>query len=155
MAKRKRGNTEGSIYHMKDGRWRAAVMVGLEDRPGWKAYSGPPASSPPQRVTKWPKDFDSRAARSRPRNQHLKPGKQNDRVISDVLVEGCSEARRPANIARVCGLREASSFARSSGSVELAKLSPQHVRAFLNEKLTTPQPSRKKVKETIRSQASR
>ena len=23
----KRGNGEGSIYHMKDGRWRAAVML--------------------------------------------------------------------------------------------------------------------------------
>src|SRR5262249_35455283 len=28
MPKRKRGNSEGSIYHMKDGRWRAAVTVG-------------------------------------------------------------------------------------------------------------------------------
>lgn len=28
MAKRKRGNAEGSIYHMQDGRWRAALMVG-------------------------------------------------------------------------------------------------------------------------------
>src|SRR6516165_9322143 len=27
MAK-KRGNSEGSIYRMKDGRWRAAVMIG-------------------------------------------------------------------------------------------------------------------------------
>jgi integrase len=26
--KRKRGNAEGSIYHMKDGRWRAALMIG-------------------------------------------------------------------------------------------------------------------------------
>ena len=28
MSKRKRGNSEGSIYKMTDGRWRAAVSVG-------------------------------------------------------------------------------------------------------------------------------
>ena len=28
MAKRKRGNAEGSIYHMQDGRWRASVTTG-------------------------------------------------------------------------------------------------------------------------------
>ena len=33
-----------------------------------------------------------------------------------------------------------------SGSIQLAKLAPQRVRVFLNEKLATPQPSRKKVK---------
>jgi hypothetical protein len=27
MAKRKRGNSEGSIYKMQDGRWRAAVTT--------------------------------------------------------------------------------------------------------------------------------
>src|SRR5215472_3752663 len=30
MAKRKRGNAEGSIYQMKDGRWRAAVSLGKD-----------------------------------------------------------------------------------------------------------------------------
>ena len=28
--KRKRGNAEGSIYHMQDGRWRAAVTTGKD-----------------------------------------------------------------------------------------------------------------------------
>jgi hypothetical protein len=36
-SKRKRGNAEGSIYHMKDGRWRAAVMVGWKNRNRWQA----------------------------------------------------------------------------------------------------------------------
>ena len=30
MAKRKRGNSEGSIYRMKDGRWRAAITTGKD-----------------------------------------------------------------------------------------------------------------------------
>src|SRR5262249_2966379 len=30
MSKRKRGNSEGSIYKMKDGRWRAAVTIGKD-----------------------------------------------------------------------------------------------------------------------------
>ena len=33
MKKRKRGNAEGSIYKMNDGRWRAAVMVGWKIAP--------------------------------------------------------------------------------------------------------------------------
>ena len=31
MQKRKRGQNEGSIYKMADGRWRAAVSVGWRD----------------------------------------------------------------------------------------------------------------------------
>jgi integrase len=43
MAKRKRGNSEGSIYRMQDGRWRAAVSLGWETDPGtgkklWKRH---------------------------------------------------------------------------------------------------------------------
>ena len=30
MARRKRGNSEGSIYKMQDGRWRAAVTTGKD-----------------------------------------------------------------------------------------------------------------------------
>ena len=30
MRKRKRGNSEGSIYKMQDGRWRAAVTTGKD-----------------------------------------------------------------------------------------------------------------------------
>ena len=35
MAK-KRGNSEGSIYRMQDGRWRAAVMIGWKVAPDGK-----------------------------------------------------------------------------------------------------------------------
>ena len=39
MAKRKRGNAEGSIYKMADGRWRAAVSLGWKiDDNGKKAW---------------------------------------------------------------------------------------------------------------------
>ena len=30
MAKRRRGNNEGSIYKMQDGRWRAALTIGKD-----------------------------------------------------------------------------------------------------------------------------
>src|SRR4051794_26273971 len=36
MAKGKRGNSEGSIYHMKDGRWRGAVTTGWKLDPDGK-----------------------------------------------------------------------------------------------------------------------
>src|SRR5258708_32803500 len=40
MLKRRRGNNEGSIYQMQDGRWRAAVSLGWKETAGghkaWK-----------------------------------------------------------------------------------------------------------------------
>jgi hypothetical protein len=41
MSKRKRGNSEGSIYKMKNGRWRAAVTIGKDGKgnPKRKVYT--------------------------------------------------------------------------------------------------------------------
>ena len=73
MAKRKRGNSEGSIYHMKDGRWRAAVMVGWKVSPDGKR-------TPDRRVftadTRHEVAEDLTAAlRDRDRGINIKPGK--------------------------------------------------------------------------------
>ena len=41
MSKRKRGNSEGSIYKMQDGRWRAAVTIGkgADGKPKRKVFT--------------------------------------------------------------------------------------------------------------------
>jgi hypothetical protein len=41
MSKRKRGNAEGSVYKMQDGRWRAAVSAGkgADGRPKRKVFT--------------------------------------------------------------------------------------------------------------------
>jgi integrase len=73
-SKRKRGNGEGSIYHMKSGRWRAAVMV------GWKVT--PDGSRIPDRkiftaATRHEVAEQLTAAlRDRDRGVNIKPGKQ-------------------------------------------------------------------------------
>jgi len=74
VKKRKRGNSEGSIYQMKDGRWRAAVMV------GWKV--APDGRRIPDRklftaMTRHEVAGDLTAAlRDRDRGINIKPGKQ-------------------------------------------------------------------------------
>ena len=74
MAKKKhRGNGEGSIYQMKDGRWRAAVMV------GWKV--APDGQRVPDRLvftaaTRHEVSKDLTAAlRDRDRGINVKPSK--------------------------------------------------------------------------------
>ncbi len=52
MAK-KRGNSEGSIYKMQDGRWRAAVMVGWKITPDGKRVPERKIFTGSQRAAKW------------------------------------------------------------------------------------------------------
>ena len=65
MSKRKRGNSEGSIYHMQDGRWRAAVSVGKGKR---KTFSGATRHEVADEMTK--------ALRDRQRGVNIDPQKQ-------------------------------------------------------------------------------
>src|ERR1035437_6465874 len=65
MSKRKRGNSEGSIYHMQDSRWRAAVSVGKGKR---KTFSGATRHEVADEMTK--------ALRDRQRGVNIDPQKQ-------------------------------------------------------------------------------
>jgi integrase len=129
---------------MKDGRWRAAVMV------GWKI--GPDGKRIPERrvftaATRHEVAEELTAAlRDRDRGINIKPGKQ---TVGEFLRLWLKDVVKPSVKPKT--YRTYSDFVKlhlgpGLGSIQLASLSPQHVRAFQNDKLTTPQPSRRKVK---------
>jgi hypothetical protein len=149
MTKGKRGNSEGSIYHMKDGRWRAAVMV------GWRV--APDGSRIPERkiftaATRHEVAEELTAAlRDRNRGINIKPGKQTvgaflaawlentikpsvrpktyrsyEQMVRNHLAKTVPpEEWKKRKLDAVPGLKD----------VPLAKLTLQRVQQFFNEKL--------------------
>lgn len=133
MAKRKRGNAEGSVYKMADGRWRAAVTTGWKENAAGKRapvrvivtkatrhevadelkkkladqQKGIPIVSEKQTVAKFLEHW---------LDQVVKPGvrPKTHRTYADL----CKHHITPA-----------------IGEIPLGKLSPQHIREFLNAKL--------------------
>ena len=140
MAKRKRGNSEGSIYKMTDGRWRAAVSVGkgADGKLKRKTFTAATRHEAAEQMTD--------ALRDQRRGINIAPGKE---TVGEFLSPWLKDVVKPG--VRPKTYRTYADFVKlhlkpALGLIQLAKLSPQHVRAFLNEKLATPQPSRKKVK---------
>jgi hypothetical protein len=106
MAKRKRGNSEGSIYKMQDGRWRAAVTTGKDanGKPKRKTFTAATRHEVAEQMTD--------ALRDQQRGININPGKQTGWRVPDVLAEGCGKARRaPQDLPHVRGFRETSSKA--------------------------------------------
>jgi hypothetical protein len=70
MPKRRRGNSERSIYHMKDGRWRAAVTIGKDaaGKPKRKTFTAATRHEVADHLTK--------ALRDQQRGININPGKQ-------------------------------------------------------------------------------
>jgi integrase len=155
MPKRKRGNSEGSIYQMNDGRWRGAVTTGWKMNPAGKRI-------PQRRII-------TRATRHEVAGEMNKLLHDQQQGISITLAKSTvgaflkswlkdvvTPSVRPKTVrtyADFVKLHMAPQGPNGEwlpepflGSLPLSKLSPQHVRAFLNERLTTPRPSRKKPK---------
>jgi integrase len=144
MPRRKRGNSEGSIYHMKDGRWRAAVSIGngKNGKPKRKTFTAATRHEVAGQMTA--------ALRDRQRGFNINPGKQS---VGEFLRAWLKDVVKPS--VRPKTYRTYSDFVKNHlapvagppglGSLQLAKLSPQNVRAFLNAKLTEPQASRRKA----------
>jgi integrase len=135
----RRGNNEGSIYKMQDGRWRAAVTVGkdVEGKPKRKTFTAATRHEVADELTT--------ALRDRQRGININPAKQ---TVGEFLASWLKDVVKPG--VRPKTHRTYADFVKlhltpALGSIQVAKLSPQHVRAFLNEKLATPQPSRKKA----------
>src|ERR1017187_6641032 len=70
MSKRKRGNAEGSVYHMQDGRWRAAVSIGkgTNGKPKRKTFTAATRHEVAEQMTA--------ALGDRQRGINIAPGKQ-------------------------------------------------------------------------------
>src|ERR1039458_5348147 len=137
--KRKRGNSEGSIYHMKDGRWRAAVTTGKDTngKPKRKVFTASTRHEVADEMTK--------ALRDQQQGVNINPGKLTvGQFLSSWLLDVVKPSVRPKTHRTYADFVKLH-LAPALGSIQLAKLTPQHVRTFLNEKLATPQTSRKKV----------
>jgi len=90
MAKR-RGQGEGSIYKMKDGRWRAAVMVGWKVTPGGKRIAERRVFTA---ATRHEVAEDLTAAlRDRDRGINIKSGKQ---TVGDFLAAWLEDTVKPS-----------------------------------------------------------
>ena len=123
MAKRKRGNSEGSIYKMSDGRWRAAVSVGKGKR---KTFTGSTRHEVADAMTV--------ALRDQQRGINVNPAKQTtarfltgwlETVKSDVAPATFVSYESIVRLHLIPGL----------GEIQLAKLGATDIQRFKQEKI--------------------
>jgi integrase len=129
MAKRKRGNSEGSIYRMTDGRWRAAVTVGFDadGKQIRKIFTKPTRHEVQDELTK--------ALREQQLGLPIVSEKQTTAKFLDHWLEQVVKSRvRPKTLRTYSDLVK-KHISPAIGDVPLGKLSPQKVREFLNAKL--------------------
>jgi integrase len=138
MSKR-RGNGEGSIYQMSDGRWRAALSLGLRDgKPVRKVFTAQTRREVQEQLAK--------ALRDRQLGLPLGPerltvGAFLDHWLTDVVKHTVRPKTRRTyeDLVRI-------HIKPALGAQPLARLTPQRVRTFMNNKLTTPQAPRSKTR---------
>lgn len=133
MAKRKRGNSEGSIYHMSDGRWRAAVMIGWKLAPDGKRI---PLRKTFTAATRHEvSDLLTDALKNRKDGIPLVNEKQNvSKFLTHWLEQVAKPRVRPKTYRTYSDLVKLH-IAPAIGDIPVGKLSPQNVREFLNAKL--------------------
>ena len=129
MAK-KRGNSEGSIYKMQDGRWRAAVTFGKDDngRPKRKVFTGSTRREVKDQLTDALKDLKL--------GRLVAPKKQ---TVGQFLTWWLKEVVRPSARPKTMKAYEYQSrihLIPGLGDIPLQKLTPQKVQTFLNDRLT-------------------
>jgi integrase len=127
--KNKRGNNEGSIYKMRDGRWRAAVTIG-KDASGKlkrKVFTAATRHEVKDELTDALKDLKSGIP--------IVSEKQTVARFLDHWLKQVVTARvRPKTLRTYSDLVNMH-ISPALGAVPLGKLSPQQVRQFLNAKL--------------------
>jgi integrase len=129
MPKRRRGNNEGSIYQMQDGRWRAAVTAGrnADGKPKRKVFTAATRHEVKDQLTDALKDLRLGI-----------PIVNEKQTIAQFLVHWLDQSVKAR--VRPKTFRTYSDFVKkhispSIGHVALGRLSPQKVREFLNAKL--------------------
>jgi integrase len=129
VPKRKRGNNEGSIYKMQDGRWRAAVSVGKDPfgKLKVKVFTAPTRHEVQGQLTKALRDL-----------QLGIPIVNDNQTTAHFLkhwLEQVVKARvRPATLRTYSDLVK-NHISPAIGAVPIGKLSPAQIREFLNAKL--------------------
>jgi integrase len=142
---RKRGNSEGSIYHMQDGRWRAAVTTGMDanGKPTRKVFTATTRHEVAEDLTA--------ALRDQQRGINIKPGKQTvGQFLTDWLENTVKPSVRPKtyrsyeqmlrnhlvkDVPREDWEKHKLDTLPGIGAVQLSKLHLQTVQQFFNDKL--------------------
>lgn len=129
---RKRGNAEGSIYHLRDGRWRAAVMV------GWK-MTADGRRVPDRKIftagTRHEVAEDLTAAlRERDRGINIKPDKQTvGRFLQEWLAGIKSDVSPATFVSYEATVRL--HLTPILGNIQLAKLSARDIQRLKEQKI--------------------
>jgi integrase len=131
MAK-KRGNSEGSIYKMSDGRWRAAVTIGkdVNGKPKRKVFTADTRHEV--------KDLLTRGLRDLQLGLLVAPEKQS---LGQFLTWWLNQVVKPSARPKTMKFYEFEiriHLIPGLGNVPLQRLNPQQVQSFLNERLNTP-----------------
>ncbi len=140
----KRGNSEGSIYHMQDGRWRAAVTTGknAEGKPIRKVYTAATRHEVADELTK--------ALRDQQRGINIDPKKRTVADFLDSWLEGIKRDVAPSTYISYEGAARLH-IKPALGSVLLTKLHPEQIqrfkRAMLEAVVTTGPGVKKPVKD--------
>jgi integrase len=125
---RKRGNAEGSIYHMADGRWRAAVTTGLDPngKPIRKVFTGPTRHQVNDELTK--------ALRDQQRGININPEKQTVGAFLTAWLEAVKRDVSPATYISYEAVVRLH-LTPALGKIPLAKLGAHHVQKLKQDKL--------------------
>src|ERR1035437_7861657 len=120
LMKRKRGNAEGSIYHMQDGRWRAAVTTGkdADGKPKRKVFTAGTRHEVADEMTK--------ALRDRQRGINIDPEKQ---TVGDFLSRWIDTVKRDVAPATYVSYEATVRLhlTPALGNIPLAKLGAHHI----------------------------
>jgi integrase len=145
MSKR-RGNKEGSIYQDSDGRWRAAVDLG--NRNGKRARKLLSARTRAEVATKL-----TAVLRSEQLGLPIAPERQTvGQFLAQWLQDVAKRNARPKTISFYSDITK-HHLVPGLGRYTLAKLGPQHVQAFMNERIEAGFAPRtvKHMRDTLRN----
>jgi integrase len=132
MANRKRGNSEGSIYQMQDGRWRAAVTIGKDEqgRPKRKVFTAPTRHAVKDQLTDALKDLRL--------GMLVAPQKQTLAHFLTWWLDAVVKTSARPKTMKFYEFVSRIHLIPALGNLRLQALSPQHVQCFLNSRLSEP-----------------
>ena len=145
MYKRKRGNSEGSIYKMKDGRWRAAVSLGkgANGKPKRKTFTAATRHEVAEQMTD--------ALRDKQRGININPGKQTvGEFLNDWLNTVKADVSPATYISYEATVRL--HLTPALGNIQLAKLGAPHVQRMKQEKLEAVREGGPGIRKAIEGQ---
>lgn len=142
---RKRGQGEGSIYQMADGRWRGAVSDGYRNgKPHRKVYNADTRGEVAEKLKK--------ALRDQQQGIPLVGEKQTVGQFLSTWLEHVAKTRVRASTFESYKWITEKHLVPGLGRPPLAKLSPQQIQVFLNERLASGRQPRKKKPEAAKGQ---